>query len=95
MTAAKLIGTWDDGRATQNLTPTTAPHVEQINTSALPRSPEAKLPGEYEVSGTNPNGSTYKGIVRITIDGKLVRLNWRISNGPHLPGQGVPLGAIR
>lgn len=94
VTATKLIGTWDDGRATEDLTPATrAPSTSNsINTSAIPRNPEAKLPGEYEVVGTNPNGSTYKGVVKISVEGKLVRLNWRISNGDTFRGTGYLKG---
>jgi hypothetical protein len=94
VTAAKLIGTWDDGRATEDLIPTTAtpPKSSSINTSAIPRYTEAKLRGEYEVVGTNPDGGSYKGVVKITVDGKLVRLNWRISNGETFKGQGYLKG---
>lgn len=94
VTAAKLIGTWDDGRATEDLTPSTAtpPTSNSINTSAIPRNTESKLAGEYEVFGTNPNGSTYKGVVRISVEGKLYRFNWRISNGETFKGQGYLKG---
>jgi len=45
------------------------------------------LTGTYSVAGVNPNGSRYRGVVTVTIDGDLYHFRWRVA-GQTFRGQG-------
>jgi hypothetical protein len=64
----RLDGEWADGRATETLD-VFAPAAAD---------PVPCLDGRYQVSGRNPNGSTYSGTVTIINEGSRYRLNWSI-----------------
>ncbi len=56
--------------------------------SSSPSENTHNLAGRYSMTGTNPNGSTYHGLVTISRDGDLYEFNWRISNGDTFHGKG-------
>jgi hypothetical protein len=66
----RLKGQWAYGRA-----------VETLDVFAL-AAPDAvpRLSDRYQVSGRNPNGSTYSGSVTIISEGSRYRLNWNIGS---------------
>jgi hypothetical protein len=65
-----LDGEWADGRAMETL---------DVFARAAPDSVPC-LEGRYQVSGRNPNGSTYSGTVIIISEGSGYRLNWSIGS---------------
>lgn len=77
-----LRGTWDNGKAREDLFPRTV------------RAPEgsSELDGTYDVRGTNPNGTKYKGEVSIQYEGRTYNFRWRIASGQGFEGKGTLRG---
>jgi hypothetical protein len=57
-----------------------------------PSFPEKRLIGIHNVVGKNPDGSTYKGTVKIRVVNGVVGLEWKVA-GSLSHGQGVLVGA--
>ena len=66
----RLDGEWADGRAMETLDV-----FAHAAPDAVPR-----LGGRYQVSGRNPNGSSYSGTVTIISEGSRYRLSWNIGS---------------
>jgi hypothetical protein len=78
-----LDGEWADGTATEQLT-------------LFARAADASVPlpdGRYEVSGRNPDGSTYAGAVSIARQGTRYRLDWTVGRSRY-SGTGVREGNL-
>jgi hypothetical protein len=74
----------------------TLPPVAPPLISAPPSMPSSAQPngvlnisGTYAVTGTNPNGTTYRGSVQIYRDGGSYRFKWLIANAAPYDGIGV------
>lgn len=68
-----LEGEWADGTATETLTP---------YAKAAPRELELSE-GDYGVEGFNPNGTTYKGTVNISRQGRKYTLAWKVGSDSY------------
>ncbi len=76
-----LNGTWDDGQASETLTPSGAEASLHENDAAAPTTSGKSRPavgGTYDVHGTNRNGSSYRGTCVVVVDGASVKMSWAI-----------------
>jgi len=63
------------------------------NNSATPaQTLAADIAGEYTVTGTNENGSLYKGTLSVIRHGDVYQFRW--SAGPQYDGIGIPNGGV-
>ena len=53
-----------------------------------------KIEGDYDCVGTNPNGTEYRGTVRITKAGDVYRLSWRLPRNEGYEGIGLLSGDV-
>ena len=72
-----LDGEWADGSATEKLE-----LIEAADPQVVPEN------GTYRVDGTNPDGSRYKGTLRIEGDGTRYDFSWKIGSSAY-KGRGV------
>ncbi|MCU0845901.1 MAG: fibronectin-binding protein [Spirochaetes bacterium] len=50
------------------------------------------IEGEYQATGTNPDGSSYAGVVTISRDGDMYRFHWKV--GTEYYGHGTLKGDV-
>jgi len=64
-----------------------------LSPSAVPAFAQSHvIEGEYMAVGTNPDGSSYTGVVTINRDGDMYRFHWRVGTEYH--GHGTLKGDI-
>jgi hypothetical protein len=66
----------------------TTPGTEILTTSGTP---EGDLSGTYNVAGSNPDRSTYRGTLEVTPQPPVLQFTWRIGSSSY-DGVGVQLG---
>ncbi|PYS87018.1 MAG: hypothetical protein DMF70_01370, partial [Acidobacteria bacterium] len=62
------------------------------STTSVTKSAPPDIAGKYNVTGTNPNGSAYKGELEVIKHGDVYQFRW--SGGASYDGVGVQLGDV-
>src|SRR6266849_4981366 len=89
---ACVIGCKSTGTSTSKTSETSSTTKTTSSTTSTTKTAPPDIAGKYSVTGTNPNGSAYKGELEVIKHGDVYQFRW--SGGATYDGVGVQLGDV-
>src|SRR5256885_7488680 len=89
---ACVIGCKSTSSSTSQTNETSSTNKTTSSSTSTTKSASPDIAGKYSVTGTNPNGSAYKGELEVIKHGDVYQFRW--SGGASYDGVGVQLGDV-